>query len=65
MLPEFYFSFLPSETEKILVMAYATHPNIKETLAEYYIRINGHLLGDVKVWEYNTETNDMKKIKND
>ena len=61
----FYFSFLSTETEKVLVMAYATHPRRKETLAEYYIRINGHLLGDVKVWEYNTETNEMRMIKND
>ena len=61
----FYFSFLPAETEKVLVMAYATHPKRKETLAEYYIRINGHLLGEVKVWEYNTNTGEMRMIKND
>ncbi len=61
----FYFSFLPDETEKVLVMAYATHPKRKESLAEYYIRINGHLLGNVKVWELNPETKEMRKIKND
>ena len=60
----FYFSFLPAETEKILVMAHATHEKRKETLAEYYIRINGHLLGQVKVWEYNTSTGEMRMIKN-
>ena len=46
-------------------MAYATHPKRKESLAEYYIRINGHLLGNVKVWELNPETKEMRKIKND
>ena len=60
----FYFSFLPEETEKILVVSHAVHPKKKETLAEYYIRINGHLLGDVKVWEFNIDTNEMRKIKN-
>ena len=61
----FYFSFLPSQTKKILVMAYATHPKRKETLAEYYVRINGHLLGDEKVWEFNPDTCEMRMIKND
>ena len=60
----FYFSFLPPETDKILIMAYATHPKKKETLAEYYIRINGHLLGNVRVWEFNPNTNEMRMIKN-
>ena len=46
-------------------MAYATHPKRKETLAEYYIRTNGHLLGDVKVYEYDSETKEMRMIKND
>ena len=59
----FYFSFLPIETEKILVMAHATHSKSKETLAEYYVRINGHLLGQVKVFEYNTSTGEMRMIK--
>ena len=58
----FYFSFLPSQTEKILVMAYATHPKRSETLAEYYYRTNRHLLGDVKVVEFNSDTNKMRII---
>ena len=58
----FYFSFLPQGIEKVLVMAYAVHPKKNETLAEYYFRTNGHLLGDVKVMEYNIETNNMRII---
>ena len=58
----FYFSFLPAETEKLLVMAYATHSRRSETLAEYYFRTNHHLLGDVKVVEFNVETNEMRTI---
>ena len=58
----FYISFLPAETEKLLVMAYATHPKRSETLAEYYYRTNCHLLGDVKVVEFNVATNTMRII---
>lgn len=58
----FYFSFLPSKTEKILVMAYAVHPKKSETLAEYYYRTNSHLLGNVKVMEFNPNTNRMRII---
>ena len=58
----FYFSFLPSETEKLLVMAHATHPRRSETLAEYYFRTNCHLLGDVKVVEFKVDTNEMRQI---
>ena len=39
--------------------------NINETLAEYYLRTYGHLLGDVKIWELNLDTNEMRMIKND
>ena len=58
----FYFSFLPPETEKLLVMAYATHPKRSETLAEYYFRTNCHLLGDTKVVEFNADANEMRII---
>ena len=34
----FFLSFLPDTMEKIIVMAKATHPKHKETLAEYYHR---------------------------
>lgn len=58
----FYFSFLPPQTEKILVMAHAVHPQKSETLAEYYYRTNGHLLGDVKLMEFHPTTNTMRLI---
>ena len=59
----FYFSFLPNETKKILVMARAVHPKKRETLAEYYFRMNEHLLDDVKIWEFNPDTDEMRMIK--
>ena len=61
----FYFSFLPSQTEKILVMAHAIHPKKSETLAEYYYRTHQHLLGDVKIMEFNIVTNKMRIIGED
>lgn len=56
----FYLSFLPDTFEKIIVMSYAKHPMKKETLAEYYYRMNYHLLGKTKVAEYNPETKEMR-----
>jgi hypothetical protein len=59
----FYFSFLPKETEKILVMAHAVHPKKSESLAEFYVRTNNHLLGDVKVWEFDVISGEMKSVQ--
>ena len=47
----YYLSFLPTETTKIILMKQATHPSRKETLAEYYVRINHHLLQEIQVYE--------------
>ena len=58
----FYLSFLPENIEKIIVMAHATHPKRNETLAEYYFRTNRHLLGNIKVLEYNSLSGEMKCV---
>ena len=58
----FFLSFLPDTMEKIIVMAKATHPKHKETLAEYYHRSYGHLLGTTRVMEYDVSTKTMKNI---
>lgn len=47
----FYFGFLPAETQKLLCMKRAVFHGKAETLAEYYVRVHGHLLGDVSVLE--------------
>ena len=47
----FYFGFLPKTVRKILCMKKAVHPDRHETLAEYYVRRHGHLLGNVYVYE--------------
>lgn len=47
----FYMGYLPEDTTKVLCIKEAVHPKKQETLAEYYVRIDGHLLQDVKVFE--------------
>ena len=59
----FYFSFLPPKTQKILCMKKADYPGKTETLAEYYVRIHGHLLRDVKVYEISDDKK-IREIKN-
>lgn len=58
----FYLSFLPSEHERYIVMLYSYHEKRKESLAEYYYRTNRHLLGNIKVAEYNPETDEFRII---
>lgn len=59
----FYFGFLPSETTKILCMKCATYKGKTETLAEYYVRVHGHLLRDVFVYEI-LDDGVIKEIRN-
>ena len=58
----FYLSFLPDTVEKIIVMAKSTHPRRGETLAEYYFRTYCHLLGNIKVMEFDMSTGNMRSI---
>lgn len=55
----FYLSFLPQNTDKYIVMLRAEHAKRNETLAEYYFRTNRHLLGNIKILEYNIHTEEM------
>ena len=45
---------------KYIVMLKSHHPKQKESLAEYYHRMNSHLLGNIKVAEYDPEKNDLR-----
>lgn len=51
----FYMSFLPQDIRRIIVIKKSTMPNRSETLAQYYYRINGHLLGQTEVFEVDDE----------
>ena len=57
-----YLSLLPETYEKYVVMLYSYNEKRQETLAEYYYRMNEHLLGDVKIAEYNPDNDEMRII---
>ena len=58
----FYLSFLPEAIEKNIVIRKSVHPRRKETLAEYYFRTYRHLLGKIRILEYDTDIKTMKLI---
>ena len=58
----FYLSFLPDTYEKYVVMLKTVNKKRNETLAEYYYKTNRHLLGNVKVMEYDPELDMMRLI---
>ena len=58
----FYLSFLPDTYDKYIIMSKAIHEKRTETLAEYYYRMNKHLLGNIKVAEYDSKTKDFRVL---
>jgi hypothetical protein len=60
----YYFHLAPASYRKILFVLEARHPRQSATLAEYYIRINGHLIPtDVSIFEYNPTTRAGRYVK--
>ena len=55
----FYLSFLPDDYEKYIVMMRSLHEKRSESLAEYYFRTNKHLIGKIKIAEYDPECDGM------
>ena len=58
----FYLSFLPREYEKYIVMLRSFHEKRNESLAEYYFRTNKHLLGTIKIAEYDPGTKELHVV---
>ena len=46
-----FLQWLPVDWTKILAMSQSVRPRYRESLAEYFVRLNDHLLGDVAVIE--------------
>ena len=46
-----YLQWLPDDWTKVLAMARSLRGGYEESLAEYFVRLNGHLLGAVSVVE--------------
>jgi hypothetical protein len=60
----FFFHVAPSDYRKIFFVLRDFSQKRKETLAEYYIRTNSHLIPiGVEVWEYDEKEKTAKKIK--
>jgi hypothetical protein len=60
----FFFHAAPSGYRKILFVLRDFSQKRNETLGEYYIRTNLHLIpNDVEVWEYDEKQRTAKKIK--
>lgn len=58
----FYMSYLPAGTKRILAIKKAIHPSKTETLAEYYNRIDGHLLEGIAILEFDDQ-GDYRQIR--
>jgi hypothetical protein len=60
----YYFHLAPLHFRKILFVLEACHARRSETLAEYYVRANGHLVpADVSILEYNPTTKVSRYVK--
>lgn len=60
----YYFLLAPEGFRKILFVLEARHARQEETLAEYYVRLHGHLIpNDVSIIEYNPATNLARYVR--
>lgn len=55
----FYLSFLPDDYEKYIVILRSHNSRTNESLAKYYFRTYRHLIGKIKVAEYDPESNQL------
>lgn len=46
-----YMRCVSYDARKIIIMKKEINENRNETFAEYYCRINGHLLNDIEIWQ--------------
>ena len=60
----YYFNLAPQHYRKVLFVLEARHPKQTESLAEYYARINGHLMpSDVAIFEYDPKNKSGRYVK--
>ena len=57
-----YLSLAPKKYKKILMLHKAVHVKKEETFAQYYSRLNNHLLTNISIWELD-DRNILKIIK--
>ena len=63
----FYLSLLPNTYKKYIVMLESYNSKKEEYLADYYYRMNRHLLGNIVIAEYNPKNKTMRflSLKNE
>ena len=60
----YFFHATPRDYRKILFVLRHYNPGQEQTLAEYYIKTNPHLIPDgVEIWEFDESGNTAKKIR--
>ena len=60
----YYFALAPKGYRKVFFVLRDYSQKRQETLAEYYIRTNTHLIpDDVEIWEYNENKNSATRLK--
>lgn len=60
----YYFHLAPDRFKKILFVLEARHARQRETLAEYYVRINGHLIPNgVSIIEFSPISKSARHVK--
>ena len=47
---------------KILALVKSTHEKQNDTLAEYYVKTNSHLIGEIMIMEYDLKTDSMRTV---
>ncbi len=59
----FCFLIAPAEYRKILFVERSTRDGYDESLAEYFVRLNPHMIpADVEIWEYDHATKSVKVL---
>lgn len=58
----FYLSHLHKNKQRFLIMKKHFSKEKQETLAEYYFRINRHLLDGVKIFEFDENTHKLREV---
>jgi len=60
----YFFYAAPKDYRKILFVLRHFNPKRKQTLAEYYIKTNRHLIpAGVEIWEFDDKTGKAEKMK--
>jgi len=60
----YFFHAAPRDYRKILFVLRHHNPERQQTLAEYYIKTNRHLIPDgVEVWEFDEKVEEAAKLE--